>query len=432
MKWLKISIISIVIIIIIILVVLLKIRTKVEYKFDDLPPSLEISDEGTKVKPELINNNLYFSIDACSDKILSYSKANNNEAVFGLLTDEYILNNNIKVDNVFDITKLNTIKKYKTENIYIASRELYRKYYTKLKTDVGDIYLNINEDVSTGCFTFEVLTQSQFEEYISSENPIYSKEIEKNEYNAIPYKNLSEEDVVEKYLMDFIKSAIDYPEEAYNKLDKTYKGAKFTNLSEFNSYISNRSDIKRIYDEKVDLDNNSEDFNPYKRSRWVRNYLKENYDNYTKYVIEDVYNNYYIFFVTSTMQYTVILDTYTIDIPEFLEKYNTTTDQGRVILNINKFALALNYRDYKYAYSKLADSFKANNFPTLGSFETYIKSNFYANNKFEYKKFGSEGGTYYTYDVDITENVGTSTKTISKTFIMQLGEGTDFKLSFNK
>ena len=37
------------------------------------------------------------------------------------------------------------------------------------------------------------------------------------------------------------------------------------------------------------------------------------------------------------MKYTVILDTYTIDLPEYIEKYNKANDQQKTAYCINKF-----------------------------------------------------------------------------------------------
>jgi len=110
------------------------------------------------------------------------------------------------------------------------------------------------------------------------------------------------------------------------------------------------------------------------------------------------------------MKYEVILDTYTIDIPEFVTKYNASTPQEKVILNLNKFMLALNDKDYKTAYNMLAPSFRTNNFSTLAEFEEYAKTYLFENNKFEYTKFGNEAGTYYTYEVRITDASRTKRK----------------------
>ena len=131
------------------------------------------------------------------------------------------------------------------------------------------------------------------------------------------------------------------------------------------------------------------------------------------------------------MKYTLILDTYTIDIPEFVDRYNSVTNQEKVILNINKFMQSINDGDYKYAYSILADSFKQNNFKTLEEFTNYVKTNFFENNKFDYRKFSGEADTYYTYEVDITDSSNASEEVKTKTFIVLLEDGTDFKISFN-
>ena len=155
-------------------------------------------------------------------------------------------------------------------------------------------------------------------------------------------------------------------------------------------------------------------------------------DDYTQYVCIDSFENNYIFKATSAMKYTVILDTYTIDIPEFTEKYAKANTQEKVILNLNKFMLSLNNKDYKYAYSILANSFKQANFPSLEEFENYAKQTFFDHNAFEYVSYDSNGDTYYTYAVTISDSTGQSIDTVTKTFIIQLNEGTDFVLSFNK
>ena len=131
------------------------------------------------------------------------------------------------------------------------------------------------------------------------------------------------------------------------------------------------------------------------------------------------------------MKYTLILDTYTIDIPEFVERYNKSNPQEKVVLNINKFMLSLNDGDYKYAYSILAESFKEKNFKTLEDFEIYAKSNFFEKNVFSYEKFGNEGDTYYTYEIRITDKQNNSSNPKTKTFIILLEDKTNFKISFN-
>lgn len=128
------------------------------------------------------------------------------------------------------------------------------------------------------------------------------------------------------------------------------------------------------------------------------------------------------------MDYTVILDTYTIDLPEFLEKYENAKEEDKVILNLQKCFEALNNNDYKYVYNKLDATFKSNNFKTEADFEKYVKTNFFESNNAKSSN-GKKQGDLYTYEVTITDKTEKNTKTVKKTFVMRLNEGTDFVMS---
>ena len=64
-------------------------------------------------------------------------------------------------------------------------------------------------------------------------------------------------------------------------------------------------------------------------------------------------------------KYSVVLDTYTIDLPEFIEKYNSANEKTKVGLNIQKVFDAINNEDYEYVYNKLDNTFKQTNFKTV-------------------------------------------------------------------
>ena len=93
-----------------------------------------------------------------------------------------------------------------------------------------------------------------------------------------------------KYRQEVLYNA----ELTYNSLDKDYKEKKFENLEEFKTYAKNN--IRKHVVMTVDK------------------YQKEQAENYTQYTLLDTKGNYYIFRETAPMQYTLILDTYTIDI----------------------------------------------------------------------------------------------------------------------
>ena len=371
----------------------------------------------------------FFNINSCMNQYLNTlnktdtsASSNTKQKLFDMLCEKYINENNITIQNIYNFVrryenKENEVFTYiPLEASILQDKSISSFLIRGIISDseynaIDEIFAVINLDMINNIFSIEPI----YGEYTNI-SQINIKEvcnsINQGQYNHFSQAVISDEDIARNYINIYKRLAIGNPDAIYNFLDKTYRETKFGSLDEFKEYISNNKDeIEDILIDKYNITYST---------------------NYTQYICIDENENYYIIKEKGPLDYTLILDTYTVDVPEFLEKYNSTTEQGKVLLNLNKFALALNDGDYKYAYSKLADGFKANNFPTLSSFETYVKSNLFTKNKFNYKKFGKEGETYYTYTVDITNDSGALSNTINKTFIMQLGEGTDFKLSFNK
>ena len=159
----------------------------------------------------------------------------------------------------------------------------------------------------------------------------------------------------------------------------------------------------------------------------LKRYQKNENNDYTQYVGVDENGDYIIFRLNSVINYNVILDTYTIDLPEFTEKYTKASDEEKVLLNIQKCFTAINDKDYRYVYNKLDNTFKANNFKTLADFEKYINANFFEKNKISAGNARKQSEVYL-YDIKISNIDGTSS--ITKTFVMQLKENTDFVMSF--
>ena len=221
-----------------------------------------------------------------------------------------------------------------------------------------------------------------------------------NRYNtvAIPY--------FEKLKIDLLYDS----EYIFNILDEEYKQKKFNN--DYNSFIRYIEQKRNSFEDMI-----------------IEKYARYDYDGYIQYVCIDNNENYYIFNENSVMNYEVLLDTYTIDQPEFIEKYEKATMEQKAGYNINKFVEAINDKDYIYAYNCLAESFKQNNFKTLNDFENYIKNNFSNNNELEYLKTYQEG-QYYVYETNII-NKNNSSIIGQKNFIVNLKEERTFELSFN-
>ena len=155
-------------------------------------------------------------------------------------------------------------------------------------------------------------------------------------------------------------------------------------------------------------------------------YNKKEVNGKTEYICLDEKGKYYIFTKDNIVNYNVILDTYTIDLPEFLEKYNSNKGEIKVGLNLQKIFDAIKNEDYKFVYNKLDETFRKNNFKTEEDFVKYAEQNF-ANCEFKYSSC-EKTNTLYVAKVKITKNNG---ETKAKEFIMKLQEGTDFVMSFN-
>ena len=111
------------------------------------------------------------------------------------------------------------------------------------------------------------------------------------------------------------------------------------------------------------------------------------------------------------------------------EKYNSSSNENKVAMNVEKIESAINNRDYKFIYNKLDETFKNNNFKSLDEFAEYINKNFFDNNNLEYESISNEGNVYI-YTIKLTD-VNNEENTKTMTIIMKLKEGTDFVMSFS-
>ena len=245
-------------------------------------------------------------------------------------------------------------------------------------------------------------------EVMNSTPPV--EEIEKYDYNQYVTKVIGDQDMVNIYFNDYRYYLIYHTEEAYNLLNEEYREKKFGNLETFQAYVNQNMD--QIFNSSVD------------------SFTVSNWDEGKQYVITDKDGKYYIFQESVVMDYSVILDTYTIDLPEFIEEYNNSTEEEKVLLNLQKVFEAINQQDYAYVYEKLDETFKANNFATLEEFTNYVQENFFSQNSVSAANPESQGNIYL-YEITISDATGENTNTITKTFVMQLQEGTDFVMSFS-
>ncbi|MGN1310587.1 MAG: hypothetical protein ACI4VP_02610 [Clostridia bacterium] len=392
------------------------------------------------------NKSDYYLVNRCINKF--YSNYIKNNDIYNLLDDEYINMFNIKEDNLndkfgkFEDLKIDLTDVYVSEiGIGISQYFIYGYLMDITTNNITDLAMIVRID--TGNQTFSIFPYEYLEKNgylnITENSKIDMEEVQtvrNKKDNTFIFQYIDDETYMKYMFENYIYRCLYNPTLAYECLDAEYKEKRFGNIEKFKEFIDEKKDIYISYDSK----NNKQygdfnDMNKYllylaqNKQLNLKSYKKTKYDDYMEYVIIDNFENYYIFRETNIMQYKLLLDTYTIDLPEFIEKYYGTEPTEKVALNIQKIFEAINNKDYNYVYGKLADGFKKNYFPTLDSFEKYAKEKFYDRNEVEYLFYEKESEEYYSYTIKISDKDTGKSKNLK--IIMQLQSGTNFVMSFN-
>lgn len=241
-----------------------------------------------------------------------------------------------------------------------------------------------------------------------SENHI---QIDKNQYNTFSINSISKETKASDLFDDF-KRRIKYNFKNSSKIiNNEYANIRFENEQEIIEYLGNIS--KDIHKSKLDSYS-----------------VKENGKN-KDYLFKDINGNYYIFKETAPFQYTVMLDNYTIPTEEFVKEYNKSSEAEKVVLNIKRFFMGIDDKNYGFSYSVLSESFKNSKYPTKNDFINYAKQNFFEENKIECISYEKEKGLYI-YKIKLTDANGKSVDSKEFNIILKLKSGTDFEMSFGE
>ena len=368
----------------------------------------------------LFNPEIYYV--GVSEERLKQEQSDNTQAIYDMLDSQYITEKGITIDNLeTNLKEIEVISPYIT-NMYVNHRTDNMDVYViegKIKTNVSDagkkFQIILKLDILNK--TFSIMPSEYVEEkygnIVEGQNLDIelTDSIEKNNNNQYIYRTITEEDYM-KDLFAELKNELLYDHEAaYNHLNEEYRNKKFAKLEEFNNWLASREEEYR--------------------NMVLAQYQTVQEDGYTQYVLVDQNGKYYIFNETGVMDYTTMLDTYTVDLPEFIEKYNKSTSAEKAGMNMQKVVDALNNKDYSYIYSKLDDTYKTNNFGNVEIFEEYIENNLYTSVNVEYSNYNSSGDLHM-YDVTFKDKNNENSEPITKKFIIKLLDGTDFILSFNK
>lgn len=323
------------------------------------------------------------------------------------------LNDPTKFFSVENCIKHNLDENFIAEDMHILNEEIIASYAVKGKIgdNDDDIYVLVRVDNDNMTYSIERIdydAESLNEIDLSTDITYIPDEGD----NTFEYITVTSEDMCRKYLEDFVQKELNDPEEAYSLIDEEYKSIRFPTFEEYQAYIEEYQGI---------LQNAS-----------LSQYSVEMKEDYTEYILVDNYNTSYTIKAEGIWDYTIRLDNYTIKVDTYEEDYNQLSEEQKVQTNVQIFLQMINTKDYRHAYAVLDETFKNNNFNTLDSFHEYVNNNF-----FEYNlnttsniSVNKEGNTYI-YETTIKSGAGSAAEAKTFTVIMQLQEGTDFKMSFN-
>ena len=392
-------------------------------------------------KPQLVQyRNIYFTISTLVENYIKCVSNNDKEEIYNILDKDYIKENKITEENVLEkIEKYSKIEKSKIKDIYELSGSRYTTYYIEYNINDKDIYFAMNTDFTNKTFSIMPIKEQEYNKLLNTiieDKYGEEKQIDINNFNKIIYENISEEQMAENLIQDYVTNALYYLEDSYNSLDEEYRKKRFANIENFREYIEDNKEILKKLD-KSDIKIYSDFDNEKDYEKYVNELDKIHLSKYAtqetldgvEYMCIDELGNYYIFDTTAVMKYTLKLDTYTIESEKFKTEYNNGSIQRKAQLNIDKFIKMLNNKDYKNAYKILDDGFKNNYFKTEEDFKNYMKNNLFEYNNVSYEEFSQED-EINIYKIIVSDKTLKNDKKIKMNIIMQLKDGTDFVMSF--
>lgn len=388
-----------------------------------------INFDETKIEP-VSDNIKFFTIQNCIQNYLDrtnmkssmYDKEEIDEisistGIYNLLSKEYIQRNLITKENL-----LNKIEKVETKLIFVPLKMNYlqlqntNKYAVygfcqKLNNEyVKDLYFIVNVDNENKTFSITPLSNQQYESVDKIELNRENIEIELNDNNSYVEQRITDQYLCEQYFLIQKRIMLSTPERAYYYLDEEYRNKRFKTIENYKKYIlENKNHIVKMA---------------------LKEYEVRRTEGNTEYICKDQYNNYYIFNAKEVLNYTVMLDSYTIETEEIKNEYMKKTDRKKVEYNINKWIQMLNNKDYENAYNLLNETFKNKNWNSLEEFRTYMEGNYPINYKIEYNDY-QVYGTSHAQKIILKDAEGKNKEQKDITIIMKLNENMNFEMSFN-
>lgn len=344
---------------------------------------------------------VYIILGNCIEKYLQYN----------IQEDENI---NEILEEYASFEKFDTNYYLKINSVYKIERMDDITYFIETLVNDQKTYFLVNVDYINDTFNIRRIYEQEFKKAQNNQiNEKYKKSIriEKNSKNAISRNTPSLQTIMYKYYETYKKMSVSNPIIAFNILDREYRAKKFDNdIEKYKEYIeNNQNSIKDFNLSEIEIVQNNDDYSEYK--------IKDAYD--VSYIIKEYYYT----------NFTIILDDYTIENSEQIEKYNNLNNEEKVVYNIKKVFSMLDNKEYDKVYNLLDGTFKERNFGELEQFKIYAKENFFDYNVLGNIKIKKQGKNYIA-TVPYKDGISTAAERKKKSFMVKLLDDANFIISF--
>ncbi len=329
-----------------------------------------------------------------------------------LLTAEKIINDNLESSQKFYIEDAyyQEIEVDVEAKIYIYGRLFYNNYANN-KT----MYIILNTNYDNMLYDEKIerdgITKTEYDSIISNlkEQTTTTKLSSYDSSKKFTLKNATDEDIITRYLEYYQNMVLYDTKDAYDLLNEDYKNKRFGSYNSFEEYVN--------------------DYNQTIENLTLEKYGMSYGETTTKYIAQDTKENYYTFECKSVLDFDIQLDNYTIEIDDYKAKYNALTDQQKAAICLSNVIQMINTKDYENLYKKVDETFRSKNFPTIDEFKNYINNRYYYYNIVSNTQARMDSNIY-VLSFDISSGNNTSAETKKANLLIQLGNDTEFKISF--
>ena len=361
------------------------------YEYDPWDEDIPIEEENLELikQTDLYS---YFLMKQCVEKF--YQSV---QSCYNLLDEDAKNTLNINNDTIYNIYGNINNPIICIDEVYLESvkptQNLYKVYYRIGGENVNTQNLALMVRVDLDAYNFSVYPYSYLSvnNYLKDNNPIILKNInsiEDNEYNRYDIGEIYTDNqavILELFERLKIDLQIDV-NHLYNSLDEDYKAQRFANTASFNEYVNTNRDS---------ILNDS-----------ISKFKVKQYSSIIQYYGITQTENHYIFNFNNIMDYTILLDNYTSELPQYKEIYNNSRPKVKGEYCLDRVINAINDKNYNFIYDKLSVTQKAE-YSDINAFATYLKNAFYEENSYKIEDYMTlSENNAYQYLIKITDKTG--------------------------